>query len=46
MKIYLRVITVVENGADEYNGELCGFMYWNNGFAQKLNTEIWRQKSK
>jgi hypothetical protein len=30
MKFHLRYITGVESGADEYNGELCGFMFWNN----------------
>jgi hypothetical protein len=40
IKFYLRNITVVESGADEYNGELCGFMYQNNDLAQKVNTKF------
>jgi hypothetical protein len=43
MKFHLRYITGVDSGADEYNGELCGFIYQNNDVAQKMNTEIQRR---
>jgi len=40
MKFHLRDVTGAESGADEYNGELCGFVYWNDDLVQKLNTEM------
>jgi len=43
MKFHLRHITGVESAADEYNGELCAFMYQNNDLAHKVNTAIQRR---